>query len=50
MSEDKYVDNENVSVSEPQNESNTDAQKPLSIEDALAAKLPMCCEYPSWLN
>ncbi len=20
------------------------------IEDALAAKLPMCCEYPSWLN
>lgn len=37
MSEDKYVDNENVSVSEPQNESNTDAQKPLSIEDALAA-------------
>lgn len=37
MSEDKYVDSENVSVSEPQNESNTDSQKPLSIEDALAA-------------
>ena len=28
----------------------TSVKKIPGIEDALAAKLPMCCEYPSWLN